>query len=140
MPVISFEDFCIKYDGVKVDFDKAHGFQCVDLFRKYNEEVNGYPHTGTCAISGGAKDLYLYYDEMPVEKKYYKKVKSNFKPKDVLVWDGTTLNKMGHVALFMSYFGKDKVIVLEQDGLKQDGTRIRIRSTKNLLGALRPNV
>ena len=115
---------------------KVHN--CVDLFRQYNQEVNGFPHTGACATSGGAKDLWLDYDDMPVEKKYYKQVKSKFKVGDALIWNGTPLNKAGHVALFIAYLD-DKVVVLEQDGLKQDGTHIRVRSTTNLLGALRPN-
>lgn len=82
--------------------------------------------------------MWLDYDDMPVEKKYYKKVQSKFKSGDALIWNGTPLNKAGHVALFIAYLD-DYVVVLEQDGLKQDGTHIRVRSTTNLLGALRPN-
>ena len=61
--------FLTKYTGIKVDYDGAYGSQCVDLFRQYCQDVLNIPHTGACATSGGAKDLYLDYNKMPLEKK-----------------------------------------------------------------------
>ena len=66
---MKIDEFVKKYNGVKVDFDKVYGAQCVDLFRQYAKEGLGIPeHTGPCSSSGGAKDLFLDYDKMPIEK------------------------------------------------------------------------
>ena len=134
---MTFSDFVIKYTGVKVDFDGCYGAQCVDLPRMCWKEVyNIKEHTGGCATSGGAKDLFLDYDKMPLEKKYFKKVTSNFKAGDALVWSSTDKNPFGHTALFVGTFD-GYLVVFEQDGYKQDGAKITLRSKKNLLGALR---
>ena len=51
---MTLEDFIITYIGKKVDFDGSYGAQCVDLFRQYNKDVWGNPHTGAVK---GAKDF-----------------------------------------------------------------------------------
>lgn len=58
--------FVNTYCRKKVDFDGAYGAQCVDLFRQYCKDVLGLPHTGAVE---GAKDLWLKYDNLPLEKK-----------------------------------------------------------------------
>ena len=66
---MTLEEFVIKYNGTPIDYDKAFGPQCVDVFRQYCPDVCGIKeHTGPCATSGGAKDLFLDYDKMPLEK------------------------------------------------------------------------
>lgn len=135
---MTFGDFVRKYSGVKVDFDGAYGAQCVDLFRQYARDVLGIAeHTGSCATSGGAKDLFLDYAAMPVEKKYFKKITGkSFVPGDVAMWNGSAGNKYGHVAIVIGELGDD-LIVFEQDGFKQDGAKIALRSRERLLGFLR---
>lgn len=134
------EDFVKKYNGKKVDFDGVYGAQCVDLFRQYCKEGLEIPeHTGSCSTSGGAKDLFLDYSKMPIEKKYfYKYTKTNkgLIPGDVLIWNSTETNKYGHVAIYLGKINND-LIVFEQDGFKQDGAKINLRSKENLLGVLR---
>ena len=133
------DDFVKKYEGKKVDFDGAFGAQCVDLARQYWKEGLGIPeHTGPCSTTGGAKDLFLDYDKMPVEKKYFTKIPKNkaFIPGDTLIWDSTETNKYGHVAIYLGKLN-NSLIVFEQDGFKQDGAKINIRSKNNLLGILR---
>ena len=86
------DDFVKKYEGKKVDFDGVFGAQCVDLFRQYSKEGLAITeHTGSCLTSGGAKDLFLDYDKMPLEKKYFNKISKNkaFVPGDVLIWNST---------------------------------------------------
>ena len=69
---MTLSEFVKKYDGKQVDFDGVFGSQCTDLFRQYVKEVlNISEHTGSCSSSGGAKDLFLDYHRMPVEKKYF---------------------------------------------------------------------
>ena len=135
---MDIEEFVKKYNGVKVDYDKAYGPQCVDLARQWIKEGLGIPeHTGSCSTTGGAKDLFLDYNKMPKEKKYFKRSKlKNYLPGDILIWDSTEKNKYGHVAIYLGKLN-DSLIVFEQDGFKQDGAKINLRSRTKLLGYLR---
>lgn len=133
------DDYVNKYNGQKIDFDGAYGAQCVDLFRHYSKEYLAIPeHTGSCATTGGAKDLYIDYPKMPLEKKYFERIgpKKGIFAGDVAIWDSTETNKYGHVAIVLGNLN-NHLIVFEQDGFKQDGTKIALRSKKNLLGVLR---
>ena len=135
---MTLEEFVKKYNGKKVDYDNAYGAQCVDLFRQYAKECLGIPeHTGPCATSGGAKDLFLDYNKMPVEKKYfYRSTQKNWIPGDVLIWDQSPTNKYGHVAIFLAYLG-NSFLVFEQNVITLNGAELNIRSRDNLLGYLR---
>ena len=134
---MNYEGFIRKYNGRKVDFDGAFGAQCVDLFRQFCADVLSIPHTGAV---DGAKDLFLNYDKMPGEKRYFSRVKetksAKYRAGDVAVWGATTANGYGHVALIVSTLG-NSLVVFEQDGFKQDGAKISLRDRKNLLGVLR---
>lgn len=138
MARISLEDFVIKYLGKKIDFDGVYGAQCVDLFRQYSKECLGISeHTGSCSTSGGAKDLFLDYPKMEKEKKYFtRETKKAMTQGDILIWNETETNKYGHVAIYLGKLN-NSLIVFEQDGFKQDGAKINIRSKNNLLGFLR---
>lgn len=135
---MDIEEFVKKYNGVKVDYDKAYGPQCVDLARQWIKEGLGIPeHTGSCSTTGGAKDLFLDYNKMPKEKKYFFRMKNKGNsPGDILIWDSTETNKYGHVAIYLGKLN-NSLIVFEQDGFKQDGAKINLRSKTNLLGFLR---
>lgn len=133
------DDFVKKYEGKKVDFDGAFGAQCVDLARQYWKEGLGIlEHTGPCSTTGGAKDLFLDYEKMPIEKKYFIKIQKNkaFVPGDTLIWDSTETNKYGHVAIYLGKLN-NSLIVFEQNGFKQDGAKVTIRNKEKLLGGLR---
>lgn len=119
----------------KVDFDKAYGCQCVDLFRQYCQDVLEVPHTGAVE---GAKDLFLNYDNLPKERTYFKLLKglSGIKPGDTVVWNESKTNKYGHVAIFLCK-EKSDIVVLEQNGFTQDGVKISVRKTNGILGYLR---
>ncbi|MDR2398652.1 MAG: CHAP domain-containing protein [Spirochaetaceae bacterium] len=123
--------------GKKVDFDGSFGAQCVDLFRQYNQEVFDLPHTGSVE---GAKDLYLKYDALNGEKTHYNRIahKTGTLPQvgDVIIWDASGTNKYGHVAIVLFATGKN-VTVAEQDGFKQDGVKVQVRSYDRCLGYLR---
>lgn len=135
---MNLEEFVKKYKGKKVDFDNVYGAQCVDLFRQYSKECLGIPeHTGSCSTSGGAKDLFLDYPKMEKEKKYFtRETKKAMIQGDILIWNETETNKYGHVAIYLGKLN-NSLIVFEQDGFKQDGAKINIRSKNNLLGFLR---
>lgn len=131
-------EFVKKYNGKKVDYDGVFGAQCVDLFRQYVLDVLGISeHTGSCSTSGGAKDLYLDYNKMPLEKKYFVRITNkSFVPGDVLVWDESVTNNFGHVAIYLGKLDND-FIVFEQNGITQDGAKIALKSRERLLGGLR---
>jgi hypothetical protein len=135
---MKLEDFVKENTGKKVDYDGVYGAQCVDLFRQYSLDVLGIKeHTGSCSTSGGAKDLFLDYNKMPVEQKYFKRSSAkNYVAGDILIWDKTEKNKYGHVAILLGKLG-NSVIVFEQNGITQAGAEIVIRDTNNLLGYLR---
>ena len=132
------DDFVNKYKGKKVDFDGVYGAQCVDLFRQYTKECLGIAeHTGSCSTTGGAKDLFLDYNKMPIEKKYFIRITNkNIIPGDVAIWDSTEKNKYGHVAIVLGVLN-NRLIVFEQNGFTQNGAEINIRTKDKLLGALR---
>ena len=133
--MMKLKTFCTIYHGQKVDFDGACGAQCVDLFRQYNKDVWGNPRLEGLGENGGAKDLWLKYDQMPITKKYLCKVA---KPVcgDIVVFGATPTNKFGHVAIFLAQNGDD-MLVFEQNGYTQDGAKYTWRSTQGMLGALR---
>lgn len=132
---MNLNTFCTTYHGQKVDFDGVCGAQCVDLFRQYNKDVWGNPRLEGLGENGGAKDLWLKYDQMPITKKYLRKVT---KPAcgDIVVFGATSANKYGHVAIFLAQNGDD-MLVFEQNGYTQDGAKYVWRSAQGMLGALR---
>lgn len=137
---MTLKEFVQKYAGSKIDYDKAYGATCVDVFRQYCTDVLQIEHTGGV---NGAKDLWLDYFKMPKEQKYFMLVDEKKRPKykegDTLVWDSTKTNQYGHVAILLAEMSGD-VLVFEQNGFKQDGAKIVLRTKENLLGALRFNV
>lgn len=137
--MMDLEEFVKTYNGKLVDYDKVFGPQCVDLFRQACVDLYGIKeHTGSCLTSGGAKDLYLDYNKMPLEKKYFYRISKSkgFVPGDTVIWDKTDKNEYGHVAIYLGKLN-NCLIVFEQDGFKKDGAKINLRSRDYLLGALR---
>lgn len=135
---MTLEEFVKTNNGKKVDYDGVYGPQCVDLFRQYVWDVLGIKeHTGSCSSSGGAKDLFLDYHKMPIEKKYFiRSASKTCKAGDVLIWNESLTNKYGHIAICLGVIG-NSYIVFEQDGFLKDGAKINIRGRENLLGYLR---
>ena len=139
---MSIDEFINKTVKTGVDYDGAYGAQCVDLFRQYAKDVlNIKKHTGAVE---GAKDLWLKYQDLPEEMNYFERIRANCNPKqgDVAVWDGTPGNKYGHVAIVICAWGKESLLVYEQDGTKKPGdegygARFKLRSKYRLLGYLR---
>lgn len=132
--MITLDDFIKNYEFKQIDFDKAFGSQCVDVFRQYSKEVLGIKeHTGPVE---GAKDLYLKYDDMKLMQKYFQKVYTPRKG-DVVIFNKTSTNKYGHVAIVV-YATRKTLVVFEQNGFDQKkGSYINIRTFENVLGFLR---
>lgn len=129
-------DFINLHHGEKVDYDKMYGSQCVDLFRQFCQDVLKIPHTGGV---NGAKDLWLNYDNMPKEKEYFIKVDPKEKAQcgDIAIWDKTSGNEFGHVAI-VCVDQTDSIVVFEQLGFTtRNMALLNDRSKTNLLGYLR---
>ena len=119
-------DFVEEFQGKKVDYDGAYGPQCVDLFRMWCEK-NNVPRTPSV---GGAKEI---WDKPGTLKK--RSGVAMLKPNDALIYGATKSNPYGHVCLLVEKYNS-KLIVFEQDGFKQDGAKLVLRTTDNLLGGL----
>lgn len=136
---MKLSEFIQKYIKTKVDFDNYGGAQCVDLVRQYWKDVGGIKeHTGSCASSGGAKDLFLDYSKMPLEQKYFDAIRTTkIKYGDVAVWSSTEKNKYGHIAIAVTNATNESILVFEQNGFTQDGAKLVERPIENILGILR---
>jgi hypothetical protein len=66
------DEFVMKYYQTKVDYDGQYGYQCVDLFRQYCKDAAGVTEFSTGGVTG-AKDLYLLYKKLPLERKYFER-------------------------------------------------------------------
>lgn len=131
--------FIQTYVKTSVDYDGAFGAQCVDLFRQYSRDVLEIPeHTGAVK---GAREIYLNFDKLPKEKKYFQLTDKYYRPApgNIAVWNSTSKNIYGHVAIVIADLG-DSLIVMEQKG-KEDPkattkAEINERSKEGLLGYL----
>ena len=133
---MELNEFINTHINHKIDFDHAFGAQCVDVFRQYCKDVLEIEHTGAV---NGAKDLWIKYSELPKEQMHFARYNSTFQMNsgDVVIWNHTPTNEYGHVAIFLGYINKDKILVFEQNGFKQDGCSIQVRNMDNCLGFLR---
>lgn len=132
--MITLDDFIKNYEGKQIDFDKAFGSQCVDVFRQYSKEVLGIKeHTGAVT---GAKELYLNFDKMSLMQKHFEKVYTPHKG-DIVIYNSTSTNIYGHVAIVV-YASRKTIVVFEQNGFDQKkGAYITIRNFDNVLGFIR---
>lgn len=138
--MISVQQFAEKYEGKSIDFDKAFGAQCVDLFNFYNQDVVGGEWVGT-PVTGGARDL--WEASIPARDASYRKLPASTKLQigDVLIYgqphgrvsDKSGQKFYGHVAV---YLGNGRLI--QQNARNNQRTTIEALFTTGLLGVLRP--
>lgn len=127
---MTLTQFINKYLGQKVDFDGAHGFQCVDLYRQYVKDVLQMEQTPPVE---DAKDIIEKSGNLNVT---VDSVLADYSKGDILIWNSSKTNKYGHVAILVDVYNTKYFIVLEQDGFKQDGVKLAFRSRENLRGCL----
>lgn len=123
---MTLKRFIVTYNGQKLDWDNANGFQCVDLARFYFRDVLDIPQLPAVE---GAKDLWEKHGCL-------KQTTSSYAPGDVLIYGATKSNKYGHVCILVSLLDSDTFIVFEQDGFKQDGAKLNVRGKDDLIGGL----
>ena len=130
--------FINTYLGQKVDYKdkkfKGDGsYQCVDLARQYFHDVFGVEQFPALGADGGAKDI---FDKCTNVNVTVDSALADYSRGDVLIWNSSKTNKYGHVAILVAIYNTKYFIVLEQDGFKQDGVKLTMRSRENLRGAL----
>lgn len=130
--------FINTYLGKKVDYkdEKFKGdgsYQCVDLARQYFHDVWGVEQFPALGADGGAKDI---FDKCTNVNVTVDSALADYSRGDVLIWNSSKTNKYGHVAILVAIYNTKYFIVLEQDGFKQDGVKLTMRSRENLRGAL----
>ena len=130
---LTLTQFIKKYIGRKVDFDGTGGPQCVDLYRQYRKEVLDVPQSPALGSEGGAKDI---FEKPGVLTAVKEPPTTDYSPGDILIWGSSPTNKYGHVAILVAIYNTNNFIVLEQDGFKQDGCKLALRTRDNLLGYL----
>lgn len=130
---ITLTQFIKKYQGQNVDYDGVSGSQCVDLARQYIKEVKDLPQPPALGKNGGAKDLIKKPGVFNVTKD---SVLADYSVGDILVWGPTDTNPYGHVAILAAIYNTKNFIVFEQNGFKQNGAQLIMRSREGLLGAL----
>jgi len=93
---MTLDHFIEKYNGKTIDFDKAYGGQCMDLYRQYVKEVLGFPQSPPVKGAYQVWDTYLsqYFDRIDntpigIPRKG-----------DILIW-GQSVGKYGHIAVFL---------------------------------------
>lgn len=123
---MTLKRFVVTYNGQKLDWDNANGFQCVDLARFYFRDVLDVPQLPAVE---GAKDLWEKHGCL-------KQTTGSYAPGDVLIYGATRSNKYGHVCILVSLLDSDTFIVFEQNGFKQDGAKLNVRNKDGLIGGL----
>lgn len=123
---MTLKRFIVNNLNKKVDFDKAYGYQCVDLYRQYCQDVLGIKQTPPVE---GAKDIWNNCGCL-------KQSKGSYAPGDVLIYGKTSSNPYGHVCILVSLLDSDTFIVFEQNGFEQGGAKLTVRGTDNLIGGL----
>ena len=124
--------------GKKIDYKDENfqgdgSFQCVDLVRQYTKDVKELPQFPALGANGGSKDIIKKSGSYNVT---LDSVLADYSRGDVLVWGATKTNKYGHTGILVEIYNTKYFIVLEQDGFKQDGVKLTLRSREGLLGCL----
>lgn len=137
--MITIDQFFTKYNGCYIDYDKAWGFQCVDLMRQYCADVRGV--NGYIAIPqrGNAKDIFRNF----TDNKYFKKVlngPSNAPKTGDIIFFSTypfIYGWSGHVAIVSSADAMN-LVVFEQNYPTNSPCKFGKHSYRGCMGWLSP--
>jgi hypothetical protein len=117
---ITLQEFVSKYTGKPVDFDGAHGCQCVDLARMYIREVWGFTKQPESVI--GAADFYFKHDSRPVQRELCRCVSYSgaYPPVgSLLIFKSSGTNRYGHIAICLNADASG-IETFEQDGIANE--------------------
>jgi len=118
----NYTNFKSKYLGKKVDEDGVAGVQCVDLAKLYIEEVHGEKWRPMGGNGGAVEGYRLYPNSLITEKGNWKRITNdtsnpNQFPEqgDLIIFDATSGNKWGHIAVYDRKLNVNGFISLDQN-------------------------
>lgn len=95
---MTLEEFIKKHTGKGIDYDGSYGYQCVDLYRQYVDEVLGFPQSPGVM---GATDIWESFLVDRFERILNTPEAIPAKG-DIVIWNKKVGNGYGHVAVFVS--------------------------------------
>lgn len=135
---MKFPEFVNKYLGKKVDFDGAYGGQCVDLFRKYVQEVLGKPQPIGVV---GAADFWTNYEKDPALKDNFDQIVNTPtaipEEGDVMIWSKKAGGGYGHIGIYISGDVR-QFVSFDQNWPSINKCTKTTHNYTNVLGWLRP--
>lgn len=131
------QQFFDKYNGKFVDYDKAYGYQCMDIVRQFMKEVLGYqPYDAIPPVT------YAKYAFVKYNPKYFSQIKNgktNFpKNGDIVIW-GTypfVTGIAGHIAI-CSRADVNSMITFDQNYPTRSFCKFVHHNYRGVLGWLR---
>lgn len=132
---MTLKQFIDKYNNKKIDFDGKFGSQCVDLIRKYIEEVlNINAYTAIPPIEG-ASDAWTKFNS-----EYFIKENNTTEwiptPGTIIIWN-RHYGPYGHIAIVVSAT-KDKFTVFSQNDPINSACILKEYTYKYVYGGLKP--
>lgn len=135
---MTVDQFVKKYQGKKLDWDKAYQGQCVDLFRYYVHEVLQLSQPRGVV---GAADFWTNYQSDPILRDNFEKIPNTpeFVPKkgDVVIWNKKAGGGFGHIAVFIEG-GVMNFTSFDQNWRALNVSELTKHDYKNVYGVLRP--
>ena len=114
--MINLEQFIQKWKGKRNDYDKAYGYQCVDLIKQYTLEVfNIRLWSFWGSAKTGWKNSFKTFTSNIWEKIPNNPKDPNQVPQtgDIIFWNKW---RYGHVAVVVQWYkGSNKIKILEQN-------------------------
>jgi hypothetical protein len=99
---MTFDSFITKYNGRFIDYDKAYGYQCMDLMRQYVHDVLGLRPYDAIPASPTAKQCFLNFKDNQYFRKVWNTPSGVPKKGDIIFWGWRwpVTGWAGHVAIF----------------------------------------
>lgn len=130
---MTLKEFITKYTDKGIDYDGHFGFQCVDLYRQYVQEVLQLPQSPGVRGAADIWDNYL--------KEHYERIDNSPEavPEagDIIIWDKNAGGGFGHVAVFVDG-DVSKFTSFDQNWPTSSKPHLQNHYYKNVLGWIRP--
>ena len=99
---MNYDEFFIKYNGKKIDFDGAYSAQCVDLFNRYLVDCLGISNPIQMFPVASAYQIWDYAKDNSFFKRVQNTPTGVPNKGDILIWNKSQSLPYGHVAIFDS--------------------------------------
>lgn len=128
------QNFLNRWNGRGVDFDKAYGYQCMDLYQQFNKDVVGAFHVPN-------PSAYMVWDNYP--QNFYTKISNSPtavpQKGDVVIWKKSASLPFGHIAIATGEGDTKKFKSMDQNWPTGSVCHIQEHNYTGVIGWLRPN-